>query len=354
MRQAWNVWVLLLLANAVTAPAQDAGQPIAIHGFGSSAYGKTDGNRYLVGNQEGAFRDSAFALSISAEASDRLRISSQLFLADRDGEVEASIDFAFAEWSLADTLKLRAGRVKLPFGLYTEIFDVGTLRPFATLPQGVYGPAAIVAEGYQGFGLTGRSRLGEDWTLAFDVYGGGLELEGKEVTGAEDRNESLRDTVGGRIALEAPIQGLSLGASAYSGREGSERHSAYGVDVQYLAEPWAARGEYVRLVSDEDARARAFYLELARRFGAHWQAAGRYDWSDTEAPGVALDPSLGEHRDAALGISYWIAPGFVLKLSYHRVHGNRFARAEEDAEGGIESALKARTDLVIVAAQFSF
>jgi hypothetical protein len=48
-------------------------------------------------------------------------------------------DYGFAEWRFSDALRLHAGRMKHPFGIYSEIFDVGTLRPFYTLSQSVYG-----------------------------------------------------------------------------------------------------------------------------------------------------------------------------------------------------------------------
>ena len=40
----------------------------------------------------------------------------------------------------------------MPFGNYTEIYDVGTLRPFYHLPQATYGPTGQIAESYDGIG----------------------------------------------------------------------------------------------------------------------------------------------------------------------------------------------------------
>jgi hypothetical protein len=161
--------------------------------------------------------------------------------------------------------------------------------------------------------------------------------------------------LGGRITVETTIEGLSLGVSGYSGKEEGARHSAYGLFGQYLAEPWTVRSEYVGHTEDVGTRTTALYLEVARRFGDHWQGAARYDWSDTKAPGVALAPSLGRHKDAAVGLNYWFQAGFVIKVSYHRVDGNRFARPEDvDLAEAVRSGLKTRTDLVVVGAQFSF
>jgi len=72
-------------------------------------------------------------------------------------------------------LKLRAGKVKQPFGISAEVFDVGTRRPFFELPQAVYGPIGLVGESYKGIGFTGSFDVQGGWGLAYDLYGGGQE-----------------------------------------------------------------------------------------------------------------------------------------------------------------------------------
>ena len=75
---------------------------------------------------------------------------------DANTNQDVELDYAFAEWFVSDALKIRMGRVKHPFGLYGEIFDVGTLRPFYLLPQSIYGPNGFTAKAYNGVGLTGN------------------------------------------------------------------------------------------------------------------------------------------------------------------------------------------------------
>jgi hypothetical protein len=115
------------------------------------------------------------ALALSARPVEKLRVSTLFELEQQEGaqKLEPALEYAFAEWKFSEALRVRAGRVKLPFGIYTEILDVGTLRPFFTLPQGVYGPTGTVVPGYNGIGLTGRWSHGGTWALQYDVYGGG-------------------------------------------------------------------------------------------------------------------------------------------------------------------------------------
>jgi hypothetical protein len=114
------------------------------------------------------------------------------------------------------------------------------------------------------------------------------------------------------------------------------------------------RGEYGHLVSRSTTH--AFYFEAARRLGP-LQAAARFDWYDAKSVDEPLpDPSLGRHKDTAVGLNYWLHPSLVFKLSYHHVVGNRIARpaAEDLADVLAARALDTRTDLVVVGAQFSF
>jgi hypothetical protein len=347
------------LTIAGAAAAQDATE-VAIHAYGSSLYGKTDGNDYTVGTHEGRYGNSQLSVNLQASPlTDKLRITGQTTFSQTTDGIVTALDFAFAEWRFSDAVKLRAGRVQQPFGLYTEVFRVGTLRPFAILPQGIYGPVGFTAQGYDGIGLTGRARLGHGWALQYDAYGGGIELTPDAILPQpgdehDSGNEIVRNSVGGRLVIETPVPGLALGVSGYTGQEEDERHSVLGAQAEYVSGPWSLRSEYGRLVSR--SRTHAFYVEGARRFGP-WQAAARYDWFDAQSLEAPLpSAALGRHQDAGVGLNYWLHPHLVFKAAYHHVTGNRIARPSgEDLTAALAAhTLKERTDLVVVGAQFSF
>ena len=356
----------LLLLAATLGHAEDAAEWVTLHGFGGDAYGNTDHNRYLVASPTGEYQNAQLALAAIASPAERLQISSQLSWKQTPDGTETELDYAFAEWRFSDTVRLRVGRAKQPFGIYTEIFDVGTLRPFYSLPQGVYGPAALVAKGYDGLGLTGRASLGEGWELRYDLYGGGVRLANSalapgldEGEGAAEDVEIIRDVVGARANFETPVHGLRFGASAYSGKEEREeqvRHSVFGLHGEYLAGAWSVRSEYVWHPEKDGPHLRAFYFEAARTFRRHWQPAARYDWSDTTfSSGEALPaPSLGRHEDLAIGLNYVFNPALVLKASFHHVNGNRFARPDDLEQVLDAGGLLTHTHAVIAGAQFSF
>jgi hypothetical protein len=361
------VCLAMVLAGA---PARGQEETHQIHGFGSWAYGNTDANNYLYGRPEGSYRNATFQLNVSATVSERLRIVTQMGVQDTGAGPEIDLDFAFAEWKFSDRIKLRAGVVPQPFGISTELFDVGTLRPFLALPQAVYGPVGLTSEAYWGVGFTGSAPVGSSWRLAYDLYGGGtvLEefhapehfLEGELLEAGEGHGEeTTNDVIGGRIVLETPIAGLRFGASAQTGDEvGAGRRSIAAAQLEYLTHKWSARSEYAHENVKDDLIVHGVYAEVAYRIDPHWQVATQYGRLTTEpfAVDITAGRSLVSHRELALGLNYWFHPAFVCKLSYHRVNGNRFAApAPEDLAALVASGgLRTRTNLVAFGVQFSF
>ena len=64
----------------------------------------------------------------------------QLFAQDLGptGNYNAKMDWFYLDYRWQDWLGFRAGRVKIPFGLYNEINDIDSARVPVLLPQSVY------------------------------------------------------------------------------------------------------------------------------------------------------------------------------------------------------------------------
>ena len=356
------------LPAARAALAQESERRLDIHGFGGWVYGRTNTNEFVSANPDGSYGPINFALNVTAFVTPKLTVIAQPEWR-QGGELEVELDYAFAEWAHSDELRFRIGRVKHPFGIYTEVFDVGTVRPFFDLPQSVYGALAMVAEGYTGVGIRGTQPLGK-WSLAYDAYLGGLDapydgapvdfLQGDEPDDAEEEENGFRDVVGGRVVVHLPLQGLSLGASGYTGRDGENddftRHSVFGAQAEYLSNQWWVRTEVVRKVRAGSSSANSFYGEVAYFVTPQWQIAGRHGFHLTKGVDGSLAPSLLDHREWEAGVNYWVAPEFVIKTSLHLIRGNRLAGPPGDelaatvAAGGLER----NTRLFQAGAQFSF
>jgi hypothetical protein len=378
-----------LLGALLLLPAAGLSQglfdKVEIHGFGGWAYGKTDGLVALLGDEDGKYDNAELALNVSAHPLDNLSIVAQVFfdsnVADATGSTEAELDYAFAEWFFSDALKLRIGRVKHPFGLYGEIFDVGTLRPFYLLPQSIYGPNGFTAKAYNGIGLTGTRGGGGGWGLQYDLYAGqiegdfdvpGLLLLTPELTLEPNLSLGFRvqDTLGLRLNVITPVDGLTVGFSAYRGDEevgesfvSTDVRETYLVHLEYLTDRWSIRSEWGSLEHRDVYRDEGGYLEMAYMLDDRWQLAVRADDWKVDYPSVPrqfLSPivrQLMRHEEVALGVNYWVAPSFVLRVNYHRVDGNRFAflgSSEEIARALQNGKLDDRTGLLVIGTQFSF
>ena len=362
--------------------AQDAALgKVEVHGFGSWNYGQTDNsNLYLGGKKNGTSSNSSLSINLSGQINDRFSVSS-LFEMDfgMEGETEADLDYVFGEWRVTDAFKLRAGQVKQPFGIYTEVYDVGTIRPFLSLPQSMYGLSGMVGEAYRGVGFTGSRALGK-WEISYDAYTGGLHRLEDETPGDSYRvlNGTTDDTLGieglggestdrlygGRLWLATPLQGLRFGGSTYRGEsfeEGEENEviSAYAGSVEYMANKVTLRGEYAYTWENDNDNMTGYYVEGSLRPYGKWEIAGLFDdWkADLDGPEYKDALSLIRHKEVAAGLNYRFSPNFVLKMSHHWVDGNRFAMPNLETlidrlRAG--EAIERKTKTVLFGAQLSF
>jgi hypothetical protein len=86
------------------------------------------------------------------------------------------IDWAFGDYRWKDQLGFRAGKVKLPYGLYNEGRDVDMLRTSIFLPQSIYNERMrdfILA--YEGAGAYGSLASGIGG-FDYHVFGGTLNV----------------------------------------------------------------------------------------------------------------------------------------------------------------------------------
>lgn len=385
MRRMVLAYAALTLVAPALLPAQSFLERMDVHGYGGWSFGRTVDNKttnhFLFGHSRGDYSHSEFALNLSIAVNDRLKIDAQPFWhsGHHANQTASGMDYVFAEYRWSDAFALRAGQVKHPFGIYTEVFDVGTLRPFAALPQSVYGPTGFVGKAYSGVGFTGALYASGGWGVSYDVYGGGLEVverdvgfqvlaQGPDTTGKTlnfAETKAFRDVVGGRLVMHTPVAGMSFGISGYTGTRPvapvERRRTVYGAHAELLTDHWSLRAEGAHQNAKEGRTIDGAYIEAAYRLTREWQVAALYNTLDAELDGVsAVDiaraPSLLRHKERGVALNYWFTPNFVVKASYHEVDGNHFAQPEPVRVRSVVAgnALRTRTELVLLGAQLSF
>ena len=401
----------LLLTFLLAAPlhAQPMGEPSGptFGGLGSVSGGVTDRGTYLGGTPDGAFQNSQFGLRASVPYGDRLAVSALVNWREEGqgrGAPRTDLTYLFATYRLSRAWDLRLGKVKNPNNLYSEVFDIGTLRPFLTLPQGVYGGTANAFTSYTGVGVNGNAYLG-DWQLGMAGYvsGGYFRYSSSRLAlkpgSSGDLDINLRRSVGGRISLRPPVPGLAFGLSGSSARIGACVDESAGLacnkefaglqgsaQLEYLTDRLWIRSEFAVLNAPGFLKTRGGYAQAAWFLTRKWQVAAQYDAIREEIgadgfalslqqslpPGFTLPPgfelppgglnrllptALDRHRDVAIGLNYWLAPEVAVKLSVHEVDGWRFTRpASEVVLQGIFTGQypTTRSRLLQAGIQFSF
>jgi hypothetical protein len=213
--------------------------------------------------------------------------------------------------------------------------------------------------------LSGSRDLG-GWNLSYDAYAGNMAIDkfnapeqflrGQPVS-AEVQIEKSRNVLGGRLVLQTPVDGLSFGSSAFTGKVHGRREHTVAGHAEYTNDTLVIRAEYAR-EREPDLFARGWYVETSYRFTPKWQVAALYDFTRNNFIGVSnpVAPSLLRHSETALGLNYWFSREWVLKLDVHRVNGNRCAGPPPEDYGRLVAAgaLNPRTNLVKFGVNFSF
>jgi hypothetical protein len=169
----------LLLLVAATSRAQ--GLDVSIHGFLSQGYMySTDNNYVSAKTSDGTFEYNEAGLNFTTQPLPNLRIGAQLFARDlgAQGNHKVTVDWAVGDYRFRDWLGIRAGRVKLPTGLYNTLRDVDMGRAEILQPSSAYPISQRdLNAAFDGALLYGTVPLGGAGSLEYEGYVGTQDLE---------------------------------------------------------------------------------------------------------------------------------------------------------------------------------
>ncbi|HEV3188847.1 MAG TPA: porin [Polyangiaceae bacterium] len=206
-------------ARAVEVGSEGDLASVDIHAFVSQGFIATNRNNYLdVNTTHGTFQFSEVGINFTKTVLERLRMGVQFFAQDLGptGTYNARVDWAYLDYRFSDWFGLRAGRVKIPFGLYNEIIDIDSARVAVLLPQSVY-PLSnrdfLLAQ--TGGELYGYLKLGGAGAIDYHGYAGTIFFSTTSTPGSPFDVLSLNVPflVGGRVMWETPLEGLRMGGS---------------------------------------------------------------------------------------------------------------------------------------------
>ena len=212
------------LAASGSAMAWTLGDPetpstIDLHGFVSQGYIKSTDNDYLVDSSGGgSFEFSEAGINFTVQPLDRLSIGLQLFAYNlgTSGNFTLRADWFYLDYHFRDWLGIRAGRVKLVYGLYNDISDIDAARTPILLPPSIY-PLSNrdLLFGVQGGEVYGYARLGFLGGLEYRAVGGAIDIPLPSQIGqsVQASNVDIPYMVAGRLMWETPLDGLRVGGS---------------------------------------------------------------------------------------------------------------------------------------------
>jgi hypothetical protein len=135
------VWGVLLTGQA-DAYEIELGERLTmdIHGFLSQGYLKSDSNNFLAETEDGTFEFREYGLNVSSYLTDQIYVGAQLFGRDFGdyGNNEPTLDWGFVGYHFQDWLGIRAGRMKIMYGLYNDVRDIDLVRNSIFLPESIY------------------------------------------------------------------------------------------------------------------------------------------------------------------------------------------------------------------------
>ncbi|MGB5246254.1 MAG: hypothetical protein WBM54_06205 [Woeseia sp.] len=200
--------MLAALLAATLLPATVLAVETSFDGFLTIGAGKlsASGIDYAGYDDQWNFEpDTVSGLQLGVKFTERWSATGQLVIRGED-DFKPEIEWAYLSFAATDNLTFRAGRLRPPFFVVSDYFDVGYAYPWARPVEEVY--INIPFTHYEGVDAVYRHSLG-DWDMTLQGYygseDGDMEYRGSQI-------ERALDNFGG-IAATFDRNALSLRAS---------------------------------------------------------------------------------------------------------------------------------------------
>jgi len=351
---------LLLVACPQVASAADVAIPsserrVEVHGFVSPGFIATTGSNYLAKSKRGSFEFTEVGINFTVPITDKLRSGVQLFARDLGpvGNYSPKADWFYLDYRFDDYFGIRAGRVKIPFGLYNDSSDVDAARVPILLPQSIYSIRDrdfLLAQ--TGVELYGRVKMGGLGALEYRLYGGTIHLDTQAQTtvNAQVANLDIPYVVGERLLWETPIEGLRAGGSLQALRLDGDillpnlPPLSVGIpavlwvgSVEYALHDLLLSAEYSRWIVRVDSNNHTI-LPSMRQISERAYAMGSYRVNDWFQPGVYYSlyfPDMNRRsgreavqHDIAATLRFDINHNWLVKLEGHFMSGTAALTAD--------------------------
>ncbi|HRD66761.1 MAG TPA: porin [Candidatus Competibacter sp.] len=347
------------------AQAIELTDDIQVHGFLSQGYFLTSDNQLFGSSDSGGSLDFTEAgLNASWSPFTDLRFGAQALFrrAGPRHEHDIELDFGLLDYTILSTADsrfgVRLGRVKNPYGFYSETRDVLFTRPTIILPQSIYADAtrdlALSADGGLFYGeyrndwgnlsLDLEAMIPRGESLDTEIVTLGADFPGNTYSKLSYIGRLIYDLGDGRYRMAITAARLD---TRYKSKllppddllSGKEIFKPLVVSMQYNQEKLSITSEYAIRSStttgfgsefDNSITGEGYYLQALYRFSDDLYAVGRYDafYVDRkDKNGKKFQDNTGypAHsrfaKDWTIGLRYYVNPSFLLAAEYHYING---------------------------------
>ena len=207
---------LCFLSNSLQA---QLGERIRINGYSSFEFEKQFGEKGK-GDPNASFDADLFDLVLNIYATNRLRIAADITWehgsASEDDRGNVAIEYAFPEYTVTNWLKIRAGKMFVPFGIYNEIHTakpafLTVKEPLSTNKPHKFG----TPERFYPRWATGIAFLG-NFTVNDKDFDYNLQISNGEqdATNPFEEDDNKQKAIAGRLRF-TPVHDLKIGLSFY-------------------------------------------------------------------------------------------------------------------------------------------
>jgi hypothetical protein len=365
--KSWTACAALALAALPSASATVTWKNIQFGGFASQGFLINSGNNdYLGDTSDGTFDFREYALNASWSKG-KFRVGAQGFgqrLGDY-GDDKITLDWGIVDYQATQWFGVRAGRVKMPRGLYNEALDVDSVRPFVLLPQSVYDARLRdFNAAFNGGMVYGNITAGRAGSFDYRVFYGEIPMRVDSGASVYFNNDlpspifdiSMDSVVGGSAFWNTPVNGLRVGYS-YSGFENfsvdrgvsygpvllmvtkaAPKHHRHLISAEYIKGDWVFAAEAGTENSDSNINvlgiastsrynfeSRYGYVSAARRINSRVELGAYVSHSRDEGKLIPATPGIDvpvlEQTDFALSTRFDINDHLILKLEGHYLDG---------------------------------
>ncbi len=357
---------LLVMPFALMAATPNGEQNFSWHGFLSQGYVHTSDNQFLGDSTDGSADFSEAGLNAAWNATRQLLLSGQV-LYRRAGEAKpmgTRIDYAILDWRLHDQLDaglgLRIGRLKNPYGFYSETRDVAATRPGVILPEGTYNDyLREVTHSMDSVGFYSHMGLSSG-TFSMEANIGkpliNDETKRSVLNGLPTQGELTNErALVGRFLYEqnTGVWRAALSAASFSANyepaagepflSGEILADQVMLSFEYNRAQWQFTSEYTwRNIhyngifgNDRIYRGIGYYNQLTYYASAQWSIYARkedvyLDKSDKDGKAFAAESGFTRPahdafaKDITYGVRYQPSRSWTLGLEYHRINGTNW------------------------------